>query len=121
MALTKMKFDNDDIPFPKTFNVSLTNVQESNLSEGGRTLIQQIRTGVLSARVSTKALSDVLKLYKTYSQKSSFVLTIYEPITETTETRTVYMDDFSYGLEKGSDKLTCTNGIYDISFNLKEF
>lgn len=121
MALAKMKFDLEEIPFPKTFTVSETDIQEEQMSEGGLTLIQTVRKGVLSADITTTAMSDVCKLYKKYSTKDSFVFTLYDPLTETQVEKTVKMYDFSYSLVKNSNELSVTNGIYNISCTLKEF
>ena len=116
-----MKFDTEEIPFPKTFSVAEDNVQEEQMSEGGRTLIQIIRKGVLTANITTTAMSDVCKLYKKYAQKDSFTFTLYDPLTETQVEKTVQMQDFSYGLVQHSNELSVTNGIYMISCTIKEF
>lgn len=121
MSLSKMKFDTDEIPFPKTFSVAETNIQEEQQAEGGRTIIQRIRQGVLEASITTTALSDVVKLYKTYSKKDSFTLTLYDPFTETQVEKTVHMENFSYSLVQHSEEFTITNGIYNVSCDIKEF
>lgn len=116
-----MKFDLEEIPFPKTFTVSEENIQEEQLSEGGRTIIQKVRTGVLNASISTTAFSDICKLYKKYSLKDSFTFTLYDPLTETQVEKTVHMENFSYGLVQHSNELSVTNGLYMISCDIKEF
>lgn len=121
MSLSKMKFDTTEIPFPKTFSVSESNIQEEQQAEGGRSIIQRVRQGVIAATISTTALSDVVKTYKEFSKKDSFVFTFYDPLTETQIEKTVHMEDFHYDLVEKSQDFTVTNGIYNVSCVLREF
>ena len=119
--LQRMMFDDVSIPFPRNYAVEERNIQTENVSEGGVSIIQQTRQGVFVASISTKVLSDLLKIYKRFSQKQSFVLTTYDPLTEEQVTKTVHMEDFKYDLVHNSEKLSVTNGVYNVSFTLKEF
>lgn len=121
MSLSKMKFDTTEMPFPKNFSVAENNIQEEQQAEGGRSIIQRVRQGVLEASISTTALSDVLKTYMEFSKKDSFVFTYYDPLTETQIEKTVHMEGFNYALVEKSQDFSVTNGIYVINCVLREF
>lgn len=121
MALQKMKFDDVAIPFPSGFDVSEMNIQEEHQSEGGRTIIERVRQGVLNVNISTTAMSDILQVYKMFSIKDSFMFTLYEPLTGNQVTKTVFMDGFTYSLVEGSQDLEVTDGVYEIQCVLREF
>lgn len=121
MPLTKYRFDSTEMPFTSSQQMSFDDVETKSQTEGGLTFVQTIRRGVFSMKVSTTCLSDMLKTYLTYRNKDSFVLTIYDPITETSMQKTVRMTNFSYQLLEKSYNLSVTNGIYKVSFNLEEF
>lgn len=121
MALTKFKFDNDDVPFVKKESFSFSNDQTSTKTEGGRNIIQKFRTDIFKMSFSTRCLSEQAHLYHTYSLKDSFVLSYYDTYTKATKTRTVHMENYSESLVEGSNRLGSTDGIYDVSFVLEEF
>lgn len=123
MALSNFLFDNTAVPFTKKQAVSYTNKQNENETEGGHTIIQTIRKGVFKMSVSTRCLSSVVKTYREFNNKDSFVLTCFDTATETTITKTVHMENYSESLVAKSQILdaSITNGIYDVSFTLEEF
>lgn len=123
MALAQFMFDNTPVPFTKKQGITYTNKQNENETEGGHTIIQTIRKNVFSMSVSTRCLSSVVKIYREFSEKDSFVLTYFDTKTETTATKTVHMEGYSESLVEKSQNFdaSVTNGIYDVSFTLEEF
>ena len=123
MALVKFKFDTTEVPFTKKNNKTFSNRQNKNETEGGHTIIQTFRKDVLVMSVSTRCLSSVAKIYRQFSKKDSFVLSYFDTETETTEQRTVHLENYSESMVENSYKFdsSVTNGIYDVSFTLEEF
>lgn len=123
MALTNFLFDSTPVPFTKRMSTQYSNKQNVNETEGGHTIIQTIRKNVFSMSVSTRCLSPVVKIYREFSEKDSFVLTYFDTLTEATTTKTVHMEGYSESLVENSYEFdsTVTNGIYDVSFTLEEF
>lgn len=121
MALTKFKFDTHEVPFVKQESFSFSNDQTENKTEGGRTVIQKIRSDIFSMKFSTTCLSDMAHFYHEYSLKDSFVLSYYDTYTQATRQRTVHMENYSEKLLENSHDLAATNGIYSVSFTLEEF
>lgn len=123
MALTNFLFDSTPVPFTKKQTIAFTNKQNVNETEGGHSIIQTIRKNVFQMSVSTRCLSSVAKIYRQFNSKDSFVLTYFDTETETTNTKTVHMEDYSESLVEKSQGFdsTITNGIYDVSFTLEEF
>lgn len=123
MALSNFLFDSTPVPFTKKQTISYTNKQNENETEGGHTIIQTIRKGVFHMSVSTRCLSSVVKIYREFAAKDSFVLSYFDTATETTATKTVHMEDYSESLVEKTQifDASVTNGIYDVSFTLEEF
>lgn len=115
-------FDNTEMPIPQTGWQETSNVVENTqMSEGGTDMVDVVRYDKLSISVSTSCLSNLAKTYKQFSKRDSIQVKIYDIIDEAYKTHTMRMRSFNANRRKDTDKLSITNGIWDISFTLEEF
>lgn len=115
-------FDDTEMPIPQSGWQETSNVIENTqMSEGGTDMLDVVRVDKLSISVSTSCLSPLAKIYKEFSKKDSIQVRFYDILEEAYQTRTMRIRNFSASRRKDTDKLTVTNAIWDISFNLEEF
>lgn len=118
-----IKFDTTSLPFfPSEWNRKLKNIKNTSQSEGGKDIVQTIRTGKLSMAFSCSIADDEwVSFFEQYNDKDSFTLSIYSPRTHTYEERTVRMESYSAKPKRRSEGLTEVAGVWDVSFTLEEF
>lgn len=123
MALTNIKFNNEDMPFTASMDFGKGEIYYKNQTEGGHKIVQTVRKDVLSLKIGTTCLYSQLKKYAYYANLDSFTLSALDPLTDTVITRTVKMYNFAYSLLKDSQILadTTQNGVWKVSFTLEEF
>lgn len=117
-ALTKYKFDSDDVPWTSGWEVEPTDVLNENQSEGGTDIVQAIRRNKLRITVQTGVMLEALKFFMTYKNKDSFTLTMYDPIAEEATTHNVRIKNFRYAKKAKSEFI---GGTYSVSFTIEEF
>lgn len=119
--MQKIYFNQTEIPFPKSWVENPEKLKNTFTTEAGTEIDLIIRSKRLSISVATTCLDDMLTTFFQFRDMNSFTLTKYDPLTKSSEIATVRMTDFNYGLVKDSYKLTATNGVWNVSFNLEEF
>ncbi len=119
--MQKIYFNETEIPFPHSWVENPEKLKNTFTTEAGTEIDLIIRARKLSVSFSTTCLDNELKTYLQFRDMNSFTLTKYNPLTKTSETATVRMTDFNYSLVRKSHKLSVTNGIWEVSFNLEEF
>lgn len=107
--------------FPATWEESLEVVENVFSTEAGTDVVDIVRTGKLTVNVGCRQTAAWAKTFKQFSALSSFTLKIYDPLTEAYAEHTVRMRDFRSALVKGTDRMSVSEGLWDISFTLKEF
>lgn len=115
-----IKFDNVAMPFPNTWTENSEVVESVETSEAGTDIIQVVRYDKLTINASYKCLSPQVKIFKEYSKQASVQVSIYDQIEEAYVTRTMRMRDFSVNYMQGSQDLTVTKGVWEVSFSLLE-
>jgi len=95
-------------------------VETEAQSEAGTDILLPVRYDKLEVTAQYKCMSGWVKTFKEFSLMDSFTLKIYDPITETYKERTVRMRNFSYSLVRHSEDLSVTEGVWKVSFTLKE-
>lgn len=114
-------FDNEEMPIAQSGWSENSNVVENvQLSESGKDLIDVTRYDKLSISVSTVCTSDLAKKYKEFSLKDSIQVQLYDIIDEDYKTREMRIRNFSANRRKDTDGLEVTNAIWEVSFNLEE-
>ena len=119
--MQKIYFDQTEIPFPKSWVENPQKLKNTFTTEAGTEVDLIVRANRLSVSVSTTCLDGLLQTLFGFRDKNSFVLTKYDPSTKLSTTATVRMTDFNYGLVEKSHKLSATNGVWQVSYNLEEF
>lgn len=114
-------FDTDEIKcHPNKWEVTYTNIYKSNQTEDGHDDIEYVRFGKATIATSFPCTSRMASLFRTYSEKPSFVVKYYEPKANTYTERTVHMEDIKESLEPLSRNTPGTTGLYTIEFTLYE-
>lgn len=119
--LSKIKFDDIEILYPLSWQEKSNTIKETFQTEAGTDEEIVVRRDKLAISCSFKCTDKWVKTFKKFSLKDEFNLTQYDPLTDTEETRTVRMNDFTYSLVDKSWSLDVTNGIWEVSFSLEEF
>lgn len=114
-------FDSTEVYYPGSFEVDEQVVEKVNQTEAGTDQVQLVRTGKVNLSFATKCLSAALITFKTFSTKTSFTLKYYDPALSGYATKVVRMRNFKYNVIKNSYDLDGVDGVYDVSFTLKEF
>ena len=116
-------FGDTTMPFFPVFDNAPKNIENKNQSEGGRDIIQTIRTDKFFASVDLSVADDawVSFFYDLYINEESVVFKQYSPLLHGYDTRTVRITDFRYHMEKKSEKLEAVAGVWKMSFNIEEF
>lgn len=115
-------FNGTEVPFFPEIDNTPENVENVNQSEGGRDIIQRIRTDKLSSAVKMSVADKtwVSFFYGLFKGTSSVTFKQYNPLLDDYETRTVRITNFKYKKVKKSEKLTAVMGVWEMSFNIEE-
>ena len=116
-----LKFNNEVMYYPGSFEVDEDVVENVNLTEAGTDQVQLVRAGKVVLNFATRCLAEWLAKYKSYSALASFTVSYYDVSVNGYVTKTVRMRNFKYTLVKHSYDLEDIMGVYDVSFVLKEF
>ena len=114
-------FDSTEVYYPSSFEVVPQTVEKVNQTEAGTDQVQLVRTGKCDFNFATKCLSSHLVTFETFSTKASFTFKYYDPALSGYATKVVRMRNFKYNVIKNSYDLDGVDGVYDVSFTLKEF
>ena len=112
-----------EIPFsPSTWERTPNKIQNLNQSEGGRDIIQKIRSDKMSISVSY-AIADYVwvQFFEQLNELDSFVVREYSPRLNGYRDMTCRMEGFTDNTRRKSQKLASVKGIWEVSFTLEEF
>lgn len=124
MALTTypLKFNTTEIPYPKNLDFRWERKKTTYSTESGvETDIILAPNAKLVLGYSIRCLDTWLTIFNQFASVYSFTLSYYDLNQAAYVTKTVRMEDYDYKLVKDSESLSATNGIYDVSFTLREF
>lgn len=116
-----LKFNNTEIPFPKSYSEDSQIIETVKQSEAGTDLVSVTRRNKLHASMTFKCLASWVATFATFEALDSFLFYRFNPRTGTYESRTVRMRNFKHSLENGSQDLTAVDGVWSVSFDLEEF
>ena len=118
-------FDSTELPSPSQWDETSEVIENVNVTEAGTDQVEVTRYDKLTVNVKYRIAEDstggIANTLKEFSKKSSFTLKRYDVLAKTYEERTVRMRDFKMSLVPKSEYLTAVNGVWDITFTLKEF
>ena len=116
-----IKFDGTAIPFPNSYDISNSVIENVNESEAGIDIVQIRRMQKMTLSLSFRLMDSYLAFFEGYAYSSSTIeVSIYDAVTKAYTTKTMRLRDFKYKLVEKSELVNDINGMYDISFSLIE-
>jgi hypothetical protein len=113
-------FNNVKIPFGITHNASYNTVENVSESEAGTDMVDVVRYDKLTLSLSYKLTSDFVKVIRAFSKMRTFELKMYDTIEEGYVTRTVRMRNYKENKVRKSARISVSNGLWEVSFDLLE-
>lgn len=115
-------FDNTEISIrDRRWNRSYINVTSIFQTEDGHDDVEVIRTGKSTISAAFRCTDVWASVFASFNSHTSINVRFYDVETDDYVTLIMRMDGLSISKIRGSEQLTATNGVYDISFNLVEF
>ena len=105
----------------QSWSVSYDTVENTNTTEDGYDDIEVVRVGKVKISASYKCMATWAGTFKNMQNTQSFKVKYYDTYASGYVEKTVRMRNFKETLVKKSERLSVTNGIYNISFDLLEF
>lgn len=116
-----LKFNGTAIPFPNSYDVSNSVIENVNESEAGTDIIQIKRTQKMTIALSFRLMDSYLAFFEGYAHSNQTItVSVYDAITKAYTTKTMRLREFKYKLVEKSELVNDINGMYDISFSLIE-
>lgn len=115
-------FNITEVPFFPEIENSPKNVENEHQSEGGRTIVQRIRTDKLFASVKMSVADKdwVAFFYGLFIGTAAVTFKQYSPLLDGYETRSIRVTNFKYNKVKKSEDLKSVKGVWEMSFNIEE-
>lgn len=118
-------FNSTELPSPSQWDETSEVVENVNVTEAGTDQVEVTRYDKLTVnvkyRIAEEPTGGIANTLKEFSKKASFTLKRYDVLAQAYEERTVRMRDFKASLVPKSEYLTAVNGVWEITFTLKEF
>ena len=117
--LQYLVFNNENIPMPASYSVSLSDVEADSggVTEAGTTQRDVVRQGVVNIAVSFSVTAKWLKALTAYSKQDKLAVDYFDTETADMKNTEMYVEGFKAKLEKD----TSYRGLWTVSFTLKEF
>lgn len=116
-----IKFGNEIIFEPESWDEDSEVLETVNTTEAGTDQIIVTRYDKLSISCTFQCSSLWAKKFKAYSKQNEISVSFYDVIDEAYKTRTMRIRDFKMSLVDNSWRTARTNGLWNVSFTLKEF
>ncbi len=114
-------FGETEIIRPETWGVKNEAIKQEYQTEAGTDVIEWIRRRKLLVSAKFICNSTWAETFASYLDVGGFTLKLFNPMSGAYETHQVRMEGFSADLHEQSFDVNDTAGIYDVSFNLKEY
>ena len=123
MALSSypIVFDETEIVNPESWEERSEVVETVNVTESGIDQIAVTRYDKLTVSASFQCSSLWARKLKDFSRHDTIRVKMYDVLSDTYVTRVMRIRDFSASLVRNSWKTSHTNGLWNVSFTLKEF
>ena len=114
-----LNFDGEDIPFPTSYSVDMSDVESDagGETEAGTTQRDVIRSGVYTISVSFQVSPEWLKKLSVMRNSPKVTVDFFNTETMTREAREMYITGFKASLAHD----TSQKGLWKVSFDLKEY
>lgn len=122
MALTSypIVFDTTTLLRPTKWQESSTVVENIIQTEAGTDCIEVIRYDKLNISAAFGVTDGWASTFKQFSKQNTIQVKIYDIETKAYKTRTMRMRSFKAKLKKDSELLQAVNGVWEITFELRE-
>ena len=117
--LQYLVFNNENIPMPASYSVSLSDVEADSggVTEAGTTQRDVVRIGVVTISVSFCVTQKWLSLLTGYKQQEKIRVGFFDPETASVRQTEMYVEGFKAKLKKD----TSYKGLWTVNFILKEY
>lgn len=114
-----LKFNGTTLPFPDSYDISLSAIEAESSGETEAGTIQRdvVRQGVVNISVSFSVTAKWLKNLTGYSKKDKLSVDYFDTETAELKNTEMYIEGFKAKLEKD----TSYKGLWKVDFTLKEF
>ena len=119
--LSPIMFDDEVIFEPQSWEEVSEVIENVNETEAGTEQTSVTRYDKLSVSCSFMCSSLWAKKFKEYSMKDEIAVSLYDVIDEAYKVRAMRIRDFKMSLVDHSWKTPNTNGLWEVSFSLREF
>lgn len=105
----------------RRWNRSYVNIVNQNQTEDGHDDIEIIRSGKSTISAWFRCMDEWASVLAAFNSHPSINVKFYDVATKAYVTLVMRMDGLTIQKVIGSENLSVTNGVYDVSFNLVEF
>ena len=114
-------FGDTKIFWPSKWEESYEVVEKTNQTEAGTDQIIVTRYDKLSVSASFNCSATWAAKFAQFRDTDSISVKMYDLKTKAYKTRVMRIRNFKSGRAENSEKLTDSNGLYEVSFDLQEF
>ena len=115
-----LKINNVVFPFTKTLQINPKTIANENTSETGKDVVQIARKDKKEFTIGTTLTGEWVDKVQALYLEDEVTVYMYDRGTHAYKTFRAQLTDPSYKLKKGSEDLGDFDGVWDISFKLKE-
>lgn len=105
----------------RRWNRTYGNILNINQTEDGHDDVEVVRKGKSTISAWFRCTDTWVSTLVAFNDEPSFIVKFYDVKTKAYVDLTVRMEGLTVQEIIGSDRLSATNGIYDVAFNLVEF
>lgn len=115
-------FDDTELAIRHTqWDRGYARIFNTNQTENGTDDVELIRAGKTTISASFNCSDTWVSVLTEFNDHPSISVRFYDVESKAYTTKTMYMDNLDVVEVQHSDKLSATNGVYQVSFNLIEF
>lgn len=115
-----LKINNVVFPFTKTLQITPKTISNENTSETGKDIVQIARKDKREFTIGTTLTGEWVDTVQALYLEDEVTVYMYDRGTHAYKTYRCQLTDPSYKLHKNSEDLEGLDGVWDISFKLKE-
>lgn len=114
-------FDNTKILWALKWDEDSDVVENVSESEAGTDIVNVVRMDKLTISCKYKCSDVWARTFKEFSLQDSIEVKRFNVLTGGYETRTMRMRNFSISMDKKSEKVRGSHGVWEVTFKLEEF
>ena len=114
-------FDDTELFTPESWKEGYSVVENTNQTEAGTDQVIVVRYGKLSVSASFNCSSRWASIFAGFRDQDIIAVKMYDLKSQGYVTHQMRMRNFKTGPEKHSEKISNTNGLYVVSFDLEEY